>query len=532
MAQQAQGKTGELSDGDQGFTGFNSRDNPTVLSPGTLSLSQNFRLNRGIATARKGLKKLLNVNTSTYGIRHVAAFRKSDGTDIIVLICRLGLYVFTPNTGAITGPVLYNSYGTIEDTDKVDAFQALGKLIILRGFNKKPLIWDGNSTITDAGTTSKFMPNSEQGIYVNNRAIVQSSSDELSVSHYLNIDKFELMDVFKINDGSNDSITAIAPWVLNEWVVFMRNRIYYASVGAGAYNAGDLPVAGDSYVKVLATDMGCVAKRSITQAGGGMMFLSDSGVYAFTPQQATTPEGMRAGVIGEPLSAPIEDIIYRINQNHVSKACSAYYNNRYYLAVPLDGSTVNNVVLVFNFVNKQWESIDTFPPGIDIQSMFTANYDGKKRLFFTDKDYGIYLAEELQEGDNFNHSTINNVLPVILRFFLRDEIRWSIYPIDSKIHTRSYNFGMSEDKRYSQVELDMRLPLATYTKTSYIAQNPDIEVQIDEFGAPDNYASVRDLPIRKIASSCIIKVQSFNGEANIRSLAITAMRTGTNIRSS
>jgi hypothetical protein len=78
----------------------------------------------------------------------------------------------------------------------------------------------------------------------------------------------------------------------------------------------------------------------------------------------------------------------------------------------------------------------------------------------------------------------------------------------------------------------MRLPLATYTKTSYIALNPDIEVQIDEFGAPDNYASVRDLPIRKIASSCIIKVQSFNGEANIRSLAITAMKTGTNIRSS
>lgn len=530
MAQQAQ--SGQLEDGDQGFTGFNSRDNPTVLGKGTLSLSQNFRLNRGIASARKGVKKLINVNTSSYGIRLVTAFRKSDGTDVIVLVCRLGLYTFVVNTGVLAGPILYNSFGTIEETDKADAFQAMGKLVILRGFDKKPLIWDGNSTITEVGTQSKFMPNSEQGIYINNRAIVQSSPDELAVSHYLNLDKFELMDVFKINDGSNDAITAIAPWVLNEWVVFMRNRIYYASVGAGAYNAGDLPVAADSYVKVLATDIGCVARKSITQAGGGMMFLSDSGVYAFAPQQATTPEGMRAGVIGEPISAPIEDIIYRINQNAVSKACSAYYNNRYYLAVPVDGSTVNNVVLVFNFINKQWESIDTFPPGFDIQDMFTANYNGQKRLFLTDKDFGVYLAEELQEGDNYNHSTINNVLPVILRFFLRDEIRWSIYPIDSKIHTRSYNFGTSEDKRYSQVEVDMRLPLATYTKTSYIALNPDIEVQIDEFGAPDNYASVRDLPIRKIASSCIIKVQSFNGEANIRSLAITAMKTGTNIRSS
>lgn len=530
MAQQAQ--SGDMMDGDQIFTGFNSRDNPTVLKEGTLSLSQNFRLNRGIATARKGVKKLINVNTSSFGIRHVTAFRKADGTDIMVLICRLGIYTFVVNTSTIAGPILYDSFGTIEEDDEVAAFQAIGQLVILRGLNKRPLIWDGNSTITDAGTHAKNMPNSKQGIYINNRAIVQNGTDELAVSHYLAIDKFELMDVFKINDGSNDEITAIASWVLNEWVVFMRNRIYYASVGAGAYNAGDLPLAQDSYVKVLATDIGCVAKKSITQAGGGMMFLSDSGVYAFTPQQATTPEGMRAGVVGEPLSAPIEDIIYRINQNAVSKACSSYFNNRYYLAVPLDNSTVNNVVLVFNFINKQWESIDTFPPGFDIQDMFTANYNGQKRLFFTDKDFGVYLAEELQEGDNYNHSTVNNVLPIILRFFLRDEIRWSLYPIDSKIHTRSYNFGISEDKRYSQVEVDMRLPLATYTKTSYISKNPDIEVVVDEFGAPDNYASVRDLPIRKIASSCIIKVQSFNGEANIRSIAITGKRTGTNIRSS
>ena len=532
MAQQAQGRGNELQDGDQVFTGFNSRDNPTVLKEGTLSLSQNFRLNRGIATARKGIKKLLNINTTAYGIRLVTTFRNTNGTDTIILVCRLGLYKYDVATSTIAGPVLYDSFGTIESTDRVDAFQMMGKLIILRGFDKKPLIWDGNSTITQVGTAAKFMPNSNQGIYINNRAVVQSSNDEIAISHYLDIEHFELMDVFKINDGSNEEIVAIAPWVLNEFVIFMRNRLYYASVGAGAYNAGDSPVAGDSYVKVLATDIGCVAPRSITQAGGGMLFLSDAGVYAFTPQQATTPEGMRAGIVGEPLSAPIEDIIYRINQNAVKNACSAYYNNRYYLAVPLDGSLVNNVVLIFNFVNKQWESIDTFPEGIDIQNMFTAVYNGQKRLFFIDKDFGIFLTEELDKGDNYNHSTVNNVLPIIPTFILRDEIRWSIYPIDSVMKTRSYNFGITEDKRYSQVELDVRLTNGSQVTTSYMSTNPDTEVIIDAFGSPSNYSNIRDLPIRKIGSSCIIKVQSFNGEANIRSIAITGMRTGTNIRSS
>ena len=46
-----------LRDGDVAFVGLNSRDNPAYLPQGYVSYSQNFRLDRGVATVRKGLQR-------------------------------------------------------------------------------------------------------------------------------------------------------------------------------------------------------------------------------------------------------------------------------------------------------------------------------------------------------------------------------------------------------------------------------------------------------------------------------------------
>jgi hypothetical protein len=528
-----------LFDGDIGFLGFNSRDNPNSLEKGTLALCQNYRLNRGIAETRKGLKRLTPGGTNGIPIRHITTYKTESGTDYVVMITQTGLFYYDAITGSKTGPIAYPTTGgvqeTILSTDDVGAFQALGNLYIMRGFDKRPLMWNGVSTITVIPETGiGFFPKSSQGMYIGNRGIVQVASDQIAVSHYLDLTHFEQMDVFKINDGSNDQIVAIAPWVLNEYVVFMRNRMYYASTGAGAYTSGDAPLATDSYVKILATDIGCVARGTVAQAAGGMIFLSDGGVYMLTPSQATTPEGMRMGVLGAPLSATIDDIIQRINQTYVSKSVGIYFNNRYYLAIPIDGSATNNVVIIYNFVNKRWESIDTHKSGMDVSFMVTGIYQGKRRLFYGDKDYGLYITEELNDGDQYDDTTNNNTLPVYLPFPLydpQDATAFTRFPIDSQIVTRAYNFGFSEDKRYSQVEIDVHCEAGTQIISSLIALNPDSTTTIDTFGVPVTRNSTRDLPIRKVASSSQIKVQSFNGQSSVRSLFVTAVRTGNNIRS-
>ena len=46
-----------LRDGDAGFIGFASRLNPITLPAGVLQASENMRLDRGVATTRKGDRK-------------------------------------------------------------------------------------------------------------------------------------------------------------------------------------------------------------------------------------------------------------------------------------------------------------------------------------------------------------------------------------------------------------------------------------------------------------------------------------------
>ena len=664
------------TDGDIGFTGVNSRENPATLKKGELSISENFRLNRGIATVRKGLKRLFfrdidpeNNPVLRKTLRHVTTFKNQKGEDLVVFICRTGLFTYnvTKNSLSISREIPYPDGAAIDAKDECDAFQALDKLYILRGPGKKPLVWDGFFRI-DLGP--KGFPSASHGVYHSNRAVVQISKDEISVSRYLDFDTFRLLDVFKINDGSNDEIIAIAPWVLNELVIFCKNKIYYGSVGAGAYARMDQVVQEDCYVKVLAADIGCTARRTIVQADGGIFFLSDYGVYHLKPNAGagTTSEGMRVGVLGEPISAPIEDVMLRINQDHVRKAVAAYHNNRYYIALPINGldyeigggggggggsgggnnncndassswwdwcknawnddcdppseywlpnqcnivnikvpysigsefqkgdsifvdkieytdlndNTVgivgtftvdstyvspdntqvlisfvvpffhssvdtvidpelftirkvtqgNNCILIYNFINKSWETIDNFDANVDIAALVFGFKAGSRRLYLIDRKKGAFQMEEVKDGDEFGVSLGNPILNNVYLPFLLEDTYYERKASRGRLITRSYNFGSLDDKRYSSAELDIVSPTGGKVRTSVITENPDLISQIDYFESDRQNGYSRDVPICKFATNAKIMVETFAEAPSIRSIDISAVDPGNNTKSS
>lgn len=286
-------------------------------------------------------------------------------------------FTYTMPAVASHGPVglascSYSASELIITTDGCDVCSAMDKIFISRGFDKRPLMWDLANTIIalpDSHAHGHEFPNCSTLLYYANRLICIGkyhlepnplrNYDSISVSNYLDYTEWDVADVFTVNNGSNDQLVGVSPWTLNEFLVFMRNSIYYVSVGSDRYITG-APLSTDSYIKTLATDIGCSARKSVVQAGGGVFFLSDNGVYFLQPQQSSQ-DSMKLLTMSDPISAPIDDIIQRINKNYSSNAVATYWNNRYYLAVPLDNSTVNNTVLVFNFILKQWESVDTYP---------------------------------------------------------------------------------------------------------------------------------------------------------------------------
>lgn len=525
-----------LKDGDIGFVGLNSRDNPSSLPQGIVSQSQNFRLDRGVATVRKGLqRKTIGalIGQTVYG---VGTYINSTGQEIIVIVVTDGLFSYNPQAETLSAKVSFPAGETITTQDGCDVVMAVDNIYISRGWSKRPLKWDLATTITaipSSGTGIEF-PNCTSLLYYANRLIALGkfhletnplrNYDTVSVSNFLDFNDWDSLDAFTINNGSNDQVVGVAPWTLNEFLVFMRNSIFYVNVGSNRYVTGDA-LSNDSYVKTLATDIGCSARKSVVQAGGGVFFLSDNGVYFLQPQPAST-DSMKLLTMADPISAPIDDVIQRINRNYAHRAVATYWNNRYYLAVPLDGSVDNNAILVYNFILRQWESVDTYPAGFDVFDFVIAKKDNQRRMYIIDTDQGVFLSEQLNwdEYQNWAAGDPNAGKP-ILPFYLPttlEALSFPANPIIALLKSRRYSFNSIGDKRFSTAEVEMVADAGSQIQTTAEVYNPDVVSVIDTFGASSSEDSARRNGIRKIGTGIQLQFSSYNLRPSIRSAYIYA----------
>jgi hypothetical protein len=532
------------TDGDQGFIGLNSRDNPVMLETGMVTKSVNFRFNRGIAEVRKGAKRYTFAALANETMYGSCGYVYPDGSERFVIVVGNGLFLYNPDTDTESQKIPFPNGEVITASDEVDVYQAQGSgyVYITRGFNKHVLRWNGTfnagSISLPSNQTHHNYPKSNHAIFYANRHIVQIDHNTIRVSHYLEDNKWSALDMFSINDGSNDRLVAVTPWTLNEFIIFMRNSIFYASVGVGAYLLSDPATEDNSYVKSLATDIGCLAKKSIVQAGGGIIFLSDNGVYLLNPASAagasqSSPEGMRLLTLAEPMSAPIDDVIARINYNYVSNAAAIYWENRYYLAVPLDNSQTNNAILIYNFINKSWESVDVYPSGFDVHRFLVAKKDNKRRLWAIDPNEGIFLLEELN-WDEFGPGVGTPVLdnPNSRLDSQGCKISSTAYTpnnIEGELVSRAYIFKTSADKRFSSVQSDVNFPQFGEVEVEFTTTNPDTNTKLLDFSPVKNEDYILRLPARKIAYSGQVRFKTNSFRPAIRSVSVEAQLVGHNI---
>lgn len=525
-----------LKDGDIAFVGLNSRDNPSSLPQGIVTQSQNFRLDRGVATVRKGLqRKTIGalVGQTVYGC---GVYLDSTGQERFVFVVMDGIYTYNPQTETLSAKILFPVGETITTQDGCEVVHAIDKVFITRGHAKRPLYWDLGVTVTAmtalgsaTGTGGQF-PNCSGLMYYANRLVAMGadhsvilpstrSRDTVCVANFLEWTHWDLADAFTFNNGSNDEVVAISPWTINEALVLMRNSIYYASFGISRYTSGDA-LSTDSFIKTLVTDIGCMAKKSVVQANGGIVFLSDNGVYFLQPSQVGSNDAMRLLTIADPLSAPIDDVIQRINRAYAHRAVATYWNNRYYLAVPLDGSSDNNAILVYNFILKNWESVDTYPAGFDAFDFLIGKKDNQRRMYIVDSDQGVFLAEQL-DYDEYGNSTGEPILPFYIPATL-NALAFTQNPINSILKTRRYSFKTLGDKRFSTAETELVCAAGTQIVTQSEVFNPDAVTTIDTFGSQYTEDSKRSVPVRKIGTGIQLTFTSQNLRPSIRSSFVYA----------
>tara|TARA_R100001224_G_C4028066_1_gene151709 strand:- start:1377 stop:3569 length:2193 start_codon:yes stop_codon:yes gene_type:complete len=299
------------------------------------------------------------------------------------------------------------------------------------------------------GSGFMHMPAAPFGILHENRIIVpyfntSASSpavrdpavrDEILISEPHEANKYD--EIYKrgtLHDGSADFIVGLFSFTDDKLIVFSRESIHIVSPTVN-FPQGTV-------TSLVTKEVGLVARNSVVQVGNNVLFLSDNGVYGASFQDLYNLRGNEV-----PLSEPIQKTINRINKAHASKAVAVYFDNRYYLAVPLDDSTKNNAILIYSFLNKKWESVDSVNSTAidstvvnwDIQNLIVAGGDADRSVYAVNELGGLHKIDAVDSSydqviTSIGGNTLSAKIPALLK-------------------TRQFNFENTERKKWNTFEL-------------------------------------------------------------------------------
>ena len=297
----------------------------------------------------------------------------------------------------------------------------------------------------------------QSGAYNNVTYTDRKITDEIAVSDILDTTTYDQIEnQFRVSGGTADYVVGMHGFYDDALVVLNRNSLHIVQGTQGSLL--------DTQVKELTSEVGCLARKSVVMRGNTMMFLSDDGVYAV---EFLNDYNLRGA--DEPISKNIQPYIDRINKNFAAQAVGVLYDNRYYLAVALDSipgandARGNNSILVFNFLNKGWESLDTYGDSRFLIKNFIIGSAGVRNdIYAVTGNGGLHQIDAVDSSvDRLNVSNVGSLL---------------VTPtINASLTTRGYDLKTMERKRFTDAQVVMQ-NLAGETgeyMISFASEDPD-----------------------------------------------------------
>lgn len=351
------------------------------------------------------------------------------------------------------------------------------------------------------------MPPADWALPFNDQLWLPYTRQQMIRSDFNAPDVYDLAELLRFKEGSADWLIAAYPGPLTDepgaigprLLIFMRKcrfLLYLDPVNLATNAKKELPGA-----------IGCTARRTVQTCGDFVAWLSDQGV-----QLANLGRELTLLTATKPLSGDIQDLINRINWPFAQDAVAAYNNNRYYLAVPLDGSTKNNAVLVFNFLNTsegapwgEWESVDTFPGDFDITALQIADYSGRQQLHAVSAN-GFVYALEVGEVDQYG----------------APGLALGEYQIEGIFLGRRLTFGTLESKRFLIARVDVDLRAAARIIAKFTTVNPDAARVLKDYTAAgaEDVTLARRVAMRGVAGAVDLYMPT--GRPTVKAVTVEA----------
>jgi hypothetical protein len=149
---------------------------------------------------------------------------------------------------------------------------------------------------------------------------------------------------FEVRTNDGDKILGIKTFQ-NQLIVF-KKRSFHKLIGTDE----------DSFKLVeLSTQYGCLSNNAIVEYDNKLLFLDQEGIVEFN------------GANWQIISTSIEPTFRRMNVSVATeKAVGVHYQerNQVWFGIPVDGSTVNNLTVVYDYLLNAWTFIEGFSPSV------------------------------------------------------------------------------------------------------------------------------------------------------------------------
>lgn len=346
---------------------------------------------------------------------------------------------------------------------------------IFRGPTLVPLYWDGDwdhsfevvpETVPAAGFET--IPYSNQATYYQNRLWVINGKDTVSASDVLDFTTYDaLANEFNINTGSSDFLVTTYPFGVNSLVVFKNKSVMVLNNVDGSLT--------DVTATEITRQVGCVGINAVCSIGPDLAYVSNRNINLLS--LTSTNNALQHKTL--PLSTKIHKLMDRVNWNVAYKISIGYWDNKLYVALPLDNSTFCNTVAVYNFVTENWYGEWNFDASINmcIQGWAVSNYLGLQRLHAITEDGRIFVTDE--GFNDISGSTLAEIsASITTRAYQVDEkntfqrrLFIDLYTWRPKFSVSSFSDGVSEesvlltDQEYSRSE-SWRFNDSTYDLTN------------------------------------------------------------------
>lgn len=255
-----------------------------------------------------------------------------------------------------------------------------------------------------------------------------------------------------LSDTDNSPVAAIYPY--DQDMMAFKNDSIWRMVYTGLNGLKLNTYRAEKIV----SGTGCVAQTSIQNVNGHLVLLAEDGVYGFD------------GVKANKLSSRIQKVLDSIVPGRREFVSSVHWKKKscYLLAITTSGSSVNNLVLVWDYKNDSWWVWD----GLEVKQFFTQEDSADtERIYFMDEagrifelgignhDYGTAISA-YYVSQRLNQANVNQKIRAVTFLGTNHtrEIDVEVQPNDQPFlgkDVQTVAFKDSNEKEYGTAQYDV-----------------------------------------------------------------------------